>query len=539
MWGKFRWELSLRGKLLAMMFGLLLLVLASLFLMYWGAERRLIAQVERHTADLSTAIQISVERLTSRGRTSEARLQDYVQRLQRRGVREISIVSNEEEVIASSNPRRVGARVDPRRKDLLITARLGEENVGGRAQKTYNLFVPIVVGNQRSGYILISMILDDFAEMVRLNFIRRLIATIVVFGFGIGGIVVLAWTYTKPISRVVQAARRVAKGSLEERLPTNRRDEIGELNRSFNEMVQRLREKAELEARLHQAERLSAIAHLASGIAHEVRNPLNSISLIIDHLGAQFAPQKATEREDFSHLTSVIKQEIQRLNTMIETFLKYGKPLELKREPTDVRSLLDEVLEVAEQKSQAHLIRVERNYADTPLIWVDAAHIKTCFLNLVLNALQAMSQGGTLAVTVRVANGGGRQLVDQSIRQLGKTAALVQASDPAIGKGPGGSRQNAEGRESHEPSGLPTACCVLPAPEWVEIRFQDTGVGIAPEDLPRVFEPYFTTKEVGIGLGLAMTMKIVEQHGGRIDVASELGKGTVVRIHLPTGAPET
>ena len=520
MWGKFRWELSLRGKLLAVMFGLLVLVLATLFLMYWGAERRLIAQVERHTADLSTAIQISVERLTSKGRTSEERLQDYVQRLQRRGVREISIVSNEEEVIASSNPRRVGARVDPRRKDLLITARLGEENVGGRGQKTYNLFVPIVVGNQRSGYILISMILDDFTEMVRVNFIRRLIATILVFGLGIGGSVVLAWTYAKPISRVVQAARRVAKGNLDERLPTNRRDEIGELNRSFNEMVQRLREKAELEARLHQAERLSAIAHLASGIAHEVRNPLNSISLIIDHLGVQFTPQEPVEREEFSRLTSIIKQEIYRLNAMIETFLKYGKPLELKREPTDIRTLLDEVLEVAEQKSQAQSIRVERNYADPlPLVWVDAAHIKTCFLNLVLNALQAMSQGGgTLTVIARCVSG--------------------QSDNPATGEGPEGSGQKAESSESREPSGLPTAYCVLPTPEWVEIRFQDTGVGIAPEDLPRVFEPYFTTKEVGIGLGLALTMKVVEQHGGHIDLASERGKGTVARIHLPTGAPE-
>ncbi len=158
-WPKGPWSLSLRGKLLVMMFGLLLLALATLFALYWRAERQLIAQVERHTAELSTAIQISVEQLTSKGRTSEARLQDYVQRLQQRGVREISILSNEEEVIASSNPRRVGVRVDPKRKDILITARLGEETAGGVGQKTYNLLLPIVVGSQRGGYILISMIL--------------------------------------------------------------------------------------------------------------------------------------------------------------------------------------------------------------------------------------------------------------------------------------------------------------------------------------------------------------------------------------------
>jgi signal transduction histidine kinase len=508
MWPRGGWKLSLRGKLLAMMFGLLMLVLATLFLMYWQAENRLITQVERHTTDLSTAIQISVEQLTSKGRTSEARLQDYVQRLQRRGVREISIVSNEEEVIASSNPRRVGVRVDPKRKDLLITARLGEENVGGRGQKTYNLFVPIVIGNQRSGYILISMILDDFSELVRVNFIKRLIATILVFAIGIGGSVVLAWTYTKPISRVVAAARRVAQGDLEEHLPTSRRDEIGELNRSFNEMVERLRERAELEARLHQAERLSAIAHLASGIAHEVRNPLNSISLIIDHLGVQFAPRTPSDREEFARLTSIIKQEIHRLNAMIESFLKYGKPLELKRQATDVRTLLDEVLEVAAQKAQAQQIRVERHYAaDLPAVWVDEPHIKTCFLNLVLNAFQAMtSGGGTLTVAARRVDGSNSQAVN--------LAEAVEQID------------HSTTRPSDSSNGL------------VEIRFQDTGVGIAPENLPRVFEPYFTTKEVGIGLGLALTKQILEQHGARIDLSSEPGKGTLVRLQLPVGVPE-
>jgi signal transduction histidine kinase len=450
-----------------------------------------------------------VEQLTSKGRTSEARLQDYVQRLQRRGVREISIVSNEEEVVASSNPRRVGARVDPKRKDILITARLGEENVGGRSQKTYNLFIPVVVGNQRSGYILISMILDDFTELVRVNFLKRLIATVLVFALGGVGAVALAWTYAKPISSVVAAARRVAQGNLDEHLPTNRRDEIGQLNRSFNEMVERLREKAELEARLHQAERLSAIAHLASGIAHEVRNPLNSISLIIDHLGAQFAPATPAEHEEFARLTSIIKQEIHRLNAMIETFLKYGRPLELKREATDVRMLLDEVLDVAAQKSQAQQVRVERDYAASlPQVWVDGPHIKTCFLNLVLNALQAMTPGGgTLTVAARRVNG--------------STSQMVNLSEPV------------------EPIDRSTTRPIDSSDGWVEITFQDTGVGIAPENLPQVFEPYFTTKEVGIGLGLALTKQILEQHGARIELTSEPGKGTLARIQLPAGVPES
>ncbi|HSB79350.1 MAG TPA: ATP-binding protein [Candidatus Methylomirabilis sp.] len=502
MWPKGGWNLSLRGKLLAMMFGLLMLVLAILFLMYWRAESNLIAQVEHHTTDLSTAIQISVEQLTSKGRTSEARLQDYVQRLQRRGVREISIVSNEQEVIASSNPRRVGVRVDPKRKDVLITARLGEESAGGLNQKTYNLFVPVVVSNQRSGYILISMILDDFSELVRVNFLKRLIATILVFALGIAAAVALAWTYTKPISRLVEAARRVAQGHLDERLPETRRDEIGRLNRSFNEMVEGLRGKVELEARLHQAERMSAMAHLASGIAHEVRNPLNLINLSIDHLRARFFPVAPAEQEEFGRVVDHIKQEVHRLNNMIETFLKYGKPLKLDRRPADVRTLLDEMLEVARQRAASQQVRVEREYAATmPEVWVDAPHLKTCFLNLILNAFQAMPEGGVLAVAA---------------------GAMTGPEGQGAGVGP------------PAPSPQPPH-----SNGWVEVRIQDTGIGIAPEDLSRAFEPYFTTKEVGIGLGLALTKKILEEHGGHIELTSDPGKGTVARLRLPAGVPST
>jgi signal transduction histidine kinase len=491
-WPKGPWNLSLRGKLLFMMFGLLMLALATLFALYWHAERQLITQVERHTTDLSTAIQLSVEQLTSKGRTNEARLQDYVQRLKRRGVGELSIVSNEEEVIASSNPRRVGVRIDPKRKDIFITARLGEETEGGRGQKTYNLLVPIMVNNQRSGYILISMILDDFAELARINFLKRLAGTVLIFAVGIGGAVVLAWSYTKPISQVVEVARRVAQGKLDERLPANRRDEIGELNRSFNEMVERLQERAELEARLHRAERVAAIAHLASGIAHEVRNPLSTISMTVGHLKAHYPPSAPAEREEFMRLTSMVMEEIRRLDDMIRSFLKYGKPLNLKRQPADVRTLLDEVLDVAAQKAAVERIQVARDYATAPPeIWVDVPHLKTCFMNLVLNAFQAMPGGGEFRVTV---------------------AGVVRREDSAAAE---------------------------PEDGWLEIRFQDNGTGIQPEDLPKVFEPYFTTKEVGIGLGLALTKQIVEEHGGRIEISSDPGQGTEVRLRLPVGAPQT
>jgi len=491
-------NLRLRTKLVAMMLGLLLLSLASLFLLYWQAERRLVSQVERHTTDLSTAIKVSVEQLTSKGRTKEARLRDYVQRLEQRGVREISILSNEREVIASSNPGRVGARINPRQRDLLITARLGEEAFGEREQKTYNLIVPITVGTQRTGYILVSMILDDFANLVRVNLYKRVFLTVFVFGLGISGSLVLAWRITRPIQQVVAAAQRVARGDLDQTLPAHGGDEVGELERSFNEMVERLRANRALEARLHQAERLSAIGQLASGIAHEVRNPLNFINLSIDYLRSRFAPAAAADREEFDRLVESVKKEVHRLNGMIENFLTLGKPLKLDRKPCRVDILLDDVAQVARQKAAAQRIQVEEWLAPgLPPVMADGAQLKTCFMNLMVNAFQAMPEGGRL--------------------QISAAPAGTNGGAPAPGAGP----------PPGEMGGVAGG-----APE-IEVAFQDTGNGIAAADLPRIFEPYFTTKEAGIGLGLALTRKIVEEHGGSIAVASEPGKGTRVAVRLP------
>ena len=481
-------NLGLRAKLLLMMFSLLLLTLASLFVLYWYAERALIDQVEKHTMDLSTAIQISVERLTSKERTDEARLQDYVNRLQQKGVKEISIVSNEEEVIASSNPKRVGAAIDPRQRDLFITARLGETLATEKGQKNYNLIVPIVVGNQRTGYALISMVLDDFAQISRLNFVKRLVVTVLVFGLGIVASLILSWKYTRPIDQVVQAARRVAQGDLQESVPVERHDEIGELTTSFNDMVAKLRANKELEHRLHQAERLSSIGQLASGIAHEIRNPLNFINLSIDHLQSRFSPTDPRSREEFTHLVSWVKTEIHRLNTMITNFLNYGKPLKLEPRPCDLAPLLHDVVSMASGKAEEQGIAIERDSSvDLPRVLVDGEQIKTCFVNVLVNAFQAMPSGGRLSITT----------------------ALVNGTDPATSMPPAGSER------------------------WVEVRFQDTGCGIASEDLAKVFEPYFTTKEVGIGLGLALTKKIVEEHGGVIALDSVHAQGTAVSIRLP------
>ncbi len=486
-------RLDLTAKLLAMMLVLSLLSLLSIYVIWVYSERALMNEVVDNIKELSTAIQISVEQLTSRERTDEARLRDYVARLKKRGVKEVSIVSNEQEVIASSNPRRVGARINPRQRDLLITARFGEEGGTPELRRVYNLLVPIVVGAQQHGYAHIILVLDDYDRLLRLNNLTRLAATLAIFTFGMFASLFLARRYTRPIYQVIQAAKAVASGRLTEMAVPSTGGEITELVLSFNEMVARLRQNKALEERLRQAEQFSALGQLAAGIAHEIRNPLNMISLGIDHVSSKLAPvarhpvlpertgAPGADAEALHGLMLTMKQEIHRLNELVEQFLQHGKPLRVTLTEQPIAPLLVEVIQLAEQKARAQGIKCEaRLPADLPPVRVDATQIKTCFMNVVLNAIQAMPAGGRLTIEAAI---------------------------------------------------HPTAA------RWLDVRVQDTGPGIPPELLPRVCEPYFTTKTLGIGLGLALTKRIIEEHGGRLLIESEPGQGTMVRLRLPVLEP--
>lgn len=465
---------SLKAKFLIMMLVMSFLSLGILFILYTRGEKALIEEVEKHTLDLSTAIQISVEELTTYGVTDEARLREYLNRLNAKGVKEVSIISNESEVIASSNPKRVGLKLDKRRKDFMITARLGESLGQSEQQKTYNIIIPVVVNNEQWGYIHINMLLDDFSKLLRSNYYKRFLATLLVFGLGIGVALFLSERYTQPIRQVVTAAKRVASGDLSDKLPADRGDEIGNLMRSFNEMVEKLRVNRELEERLMRAEHLSTVGQLASGIAHEIRNPLNLINLTIDHMKEKYLPEDSSKRAGFTEMISRIKDEVHRLNRLTGNFLDYGKPLKLNKTNTDLKALIDDTVSLVGKMAEGQQIKIKRDLsAGLPKVNLDSEQIKECFMNILLNSFQAMPEGGEIDINARALDS-----------------------------------------------------------RFIEVKIIDNGIGIPGDNIKKIFEPYFTTKKLGIGLGLALTKRIVEEHSGSIEVDSG-GGWTTVKVILP------
>jgi signal transduction histidine kinase len=294
---------------------------------------------------------------------------------------------------------------------------------------------------------------------------------------------ILVWRFTRPIKDLSIAARRVAGGDFSIRVPAaKRRDEVGALAEAFNEMTAKLGRTRQLEAQLHQAEKAAVVGRLASAIAHEIRNPLNYINLTLDHLRSAFAPQEPQKRETFERLANQLKAEVARINTHISDFLSYSRPSRLEPQPLNLRAEAEDALQMIEVQVAENGIetRVEEHGAIPPVM-ADRQALRSVLTNLIINSLQASDGEGSSIVI-------GLSCDDTSQR--------------------------------------------------ARIEVSDTGRGIAPEDISKVFEPYYSTKETGTGLGLAIVKKAIDEHGGTVSVTSKQGAGTTFTITLPVTGKE-
>jgi two-component system, NtrC family, sensor histidine kinase PilS len=224
----------------------------------------------------------------------------------------------------------------------------------------------------------------------------------------------------------------------------------------------------EMESRMRQADRLATVGRMAANIAHEIRNPLASLTGAIEVLTSPLTAEDARER-----LSQIVARESERLNHIIKNFLEYARPAPLSIATFDVAAAVEEVLLLLEHRASPGSLKVIREFAPSIAWPVDAQQFRQILWNLCLNAVEAMPEGGELRV-----------------------AAAVHG-------------------------------------QTLEVAVSDTGDGIAAADLSHVFEPFFSTKPEGTGLGLALVHRIVQDHGGDIDVRSSPGLGTMFTLTLP------
>jgi signal transduction histidine kinase len=340
--------------------------------------------------------------------------------------------------------------------------RAGDENARNRSSANEQLMGVLLVGSSRRPLIELQ---------------RQIISTALLVG-GIGVLVAVlaslwfAARVTRPVVSLANAARLVAAGDLGAKVDVESGDELGELAAAFNRMTEDLVQQKD---RTLQAERVAAWRELARRLAHELKNPLFPLQVTVENL--MRAKQKSPEmfEEVFNEGTTTLLAEINNLKIIIGRFSEFSKMPQPQRRPTQVNEVVRSVLRVFHaQLQEKNQISVHTELAVTiPEISVDPDLLHRALQNLVLNAIDAMPQGGELTL---------------------RTGALG---------------------------------------DHVEISVSDTGSGLTQEECGRLFTPYYTTKQQGTGLGLAIVQSVVSDHGGKISVESTQKRGTTFRIELP------
>jgi len=460
-----------------------------LFLINYRNETSLIESLEEHASSLNKVSQLSLTQLTKEPDSDTVLLQQFITKLSReKGVYEVSVVNNKERIVLSSNPERIGrllgtqgitelyskkgnGKLAPGSEQIFISQIIGTPN---NSDKKYNVVVPLIRNNKRIGSIHILVFRDDFKKMFATMRLRSILTTFSIWTLATALIILVSGRFLRPFKKLALATERISQGDFSQDIPSQGEDEVSSLARSFNQMTKSLRRYRKIEEQMHRANRLSALGQLAAGAAHEIRNPLNAIGFAADNLREDFAPEDHKMRQDYFQIIRNIKGEIVHLDGIVKGLIDFSKPRELHLRTEKVNAILKDTLSLmdreAREKGITIKLQLEDNLPDSNL---DTEQIRQAFMNIIINAFESMPQGGTLVIATRLSQ------------------------------------------------------------KTVEISFTDTGCGISPEHKSKIFNPYFTTKEEGSGLGLATVHRIIRDHGGNVEVDSQEGKGTNVTIYLP------
>ncbi|MDY6793561.1 MAG: ATP-binding protein [Thermodesulfobacteriota bacterium] len=245
--------------------------------------------------------------------------------------------------------------------------------------------------------------------------------------------------------------------------------EVGEIVSAINEMAFSLTKRKKLEDQLQRAQRLAAIGEMAAGVAHEIRNPLTSVKGFVQLIG-----EDLEENDRKLEYIQIVVKEVDRLNKIINELLDYAGSSSLQRVVTDINKVMDNTLLLLNFEAIKPKIHIKKKYNyDLPIIPIDEEQVKQVFLNLVINSTQAIEAEGEITIETAMSKNG----------------------------------------------------------KFVKVIIHDTGMGIEEKNIKRIFDPFFTTKERGTGLGLAVVQKIVEMHGGHIEVESRPGLGTTFTVY--------
>ncbi len=401
----------------------------------------------------------------------------------------ITIFSPNGVILKASKRSLIGRKVDPSTQRWFLAGKF-KEPIKRRDEGIFSVLFPIE-NDQRcfrchgSTAKLNGILAVDVSMAHAQAKIAEVSKTMFLWAFGVTSILAvslslfLTYYVSNPIQELISTMERAERG-LEARVEVKSSDDIGRLGDAFNSLLTKLERARRRVERYHyeqmkRADRLASIGEMAAGIAHEIKNPLAGIAGVIQVFKADLAvgDQKRMVLDE-------VLSQVERMDKAVKNLLSFARPPEPRMTLVDINELIGKLLDFLEPQFAKNGIVTERKLSPgLPWLTLDPDLIQQALINIELNAIQAMPEGGTFTVETK-------------------------SSLPA-GENPGS----------------------------VEIEFSDSGKGISQDNLNRIFNPFFTTRQQGTGLGLSITQRIIEQHGGEINVVSAPGKGTRFTVVFP------
>ncbi|MDD5675912.1 MAG: HAMP domain-containing protein, partial [Chitinivibrionales bacterium] len=311
--------MNLQAKLAIVFFLIASSAVGLMFVYTIQSQKKLLAEVDDSINDVLKTRGFSTSRLADAKGTDREVLEKFIQdRMDNKAVREVSVVSSHKQIVASSNPRKIGEHRDLSGKEMVIREEFGVPD-SLHHYIPYQINVPIMRDNKVIGVVQTSLNFHDLSYFIKnLYFWDMVITLIAIFAcFGIALFVL--YRLNRPLRQLSAAAANVAAGDLSAKIVTKNpgRDTLGKMTASFNVMIGKLAEQKALEERMRHLERRAILVEMASNLAHEIRNPLNLINLTADHLSTQFQPEGQSKRETYNELIVALKAEVKHLNKMV------------------------------------------------------------------------------------------------------------------------------------------------------------------------------------------------------------------------------